>query len=201
MILPQSFYLRDDVLKISKELLGKVLVTKIDWVITSGKIVEVEAYAWVWDKASHAFGWRNTVRTAPMFGIWWMTYVYLIYGIHHLLNVVTNDHGTPHAVLIRWIEPIEWIDIMMKRRNKKTYDTTLTAWPWALAQALGIHIRHTNLSLQWPEIRIEDRGEHIDPSWIVAWSRVGVAYAWEDAKLPYRFWIKNNPFVSKAKGL
>ncbi len=105
-VLPPSFYLRDDVLQISKELLGKFLVTKIDGKITSWMIVEVEAYAGECDRASHAFGNRHTQRTAPMFGEWGNTYVYLCYGIHHLLNVVTNNHGIPHAILIRWIIPV-----------------------------------------------------------------------------------------------
>lgn len=201
MILPESFYTRKDVVKIAKELLGKVLVTEFDGVRTSGMIVETEAYAGVTDKASHAYGNRRTNRTEVMFAHGGAAYVYLCYGIHHLFNVVTNVADTPHAILLRGIEPLEGIDTMLYRRNKVKLQPSLTAGPGAMSMALGIHTTHTGVSLQGPQIYIEDRGIKINSKDIVAATRVGVAYAADDALRPYRFYIKDNPFVSKGKGL
>src|SRR4051812_13883405 len=101
MILPESFYTRKDVVKIARELLGKVLVTKFNGILTAGLIVETEAYAGVADKASHAYGGRRTNRTEVMYAAGGVSYVYLCYGIHHLFNIVTNIADVPHAILIR----------------------------------------------------------------------------------------------------
>ncbi len=201
MILPDSFYQRADVVKIAKELLGKVLVTNIDGQYTSGMIVETEAYAGASDKASHAFGNRRTNRTEVMFAHGGVAYVYLCYGIHHLFNVVTNVEHVPHAILIRAVEPLEGIDSMLERRRKEKLQPNLTAGPGSMSEALGIKTIHTNLNLQGPIIYIEDRGIKIPKAKIVTGSRVGVAYAQEDALLPYRFSIKDNKYVSKGKGL
>src|SRR5437868_494547 len=105
--LTPDFYRRKDVLKIARELLGKILVTKTGGVITSGRIVEVEAYRGETDRASHAFGGRRTRRTEVMYGQGGIAYVYLCYGIHHLFNVVTHDEDIPHAILVRAIEPLQ----------------------------------------------------------------------------------------------
>jgi DNA-3-methyladenine glycosylase len=105
--LPLTFYQRANVLQIAKELLGKILVTKWDGIETSGRIVEVEAYNGIIDKASHASGGRRTNRNEVMYGKGGVAYVYLCYGIHHLFNVVTNEQETPHAILIRALEPFE----------------------------------------------------------------------------------------------
>ena len=201
MILPESFYTRKDVVKIAKELLGKVLVTNIDGMKTSGMIVETEAYAGAGDKASHAYGNRRTNRTEIMFRNGGSAYVYLCYGIHHLFNVVTNVQYVPHAVLIRAIEPLEGIAYMLERRKKEKLTPALTAGPGAMSAALGIITSHTGLLLRDDAIYIEDRGIKVPPKDIVAATRVGVAYAQEDAMLPYRFYIKGNKYVSKGKGL
>jgi DNA-3-methyladenine glycosylase len=201
MVLPESFYTKKDVVKIAKELLGKVLVTNFDGVTTSGIIVETEAYAGAGDKASHASGGRRTARTEIMYETGGTAYVYLCYGIHHLFNVVTNVKDTPHAVLIRGIEPLEGIDEMLTRRGKEELTPSLTAGPGALSVALGIHTWHSGYSLFGPEIQIEDRNIKVAARDIVAGTRVGVAYAQEDALLPYRFSIKGNKYVSKGKGL
>src|SRR5262245_1386965 len=113
--LQRSFYLRENVLKIAEELLGKFLVTKFNGVITSGMITEAEAYAGVIDSASHAFKGRRTERTEIMYALGGTAYIYLCYGIHHLFNVVTNEEDVPHAVLIRALEPAEGINLMLKR--------------------------------------------------------------------------------------
>ena len=200
MVLPESFYIRKDVIKIARELLGKVLVTKFDGIRTSGIIVETEAYAGTSDKASHAHGGRRTTRTEVMYMQGGTAYVYLCYGIHHLFNVVTNVHGIPHAVLIRAIEPLEGINTMLERRGKDKLTPALTAGPGALSEALGIDTLHTGISLLGSDIFIE-KGVKIEDKDIIAATRVGVAYAKEDALLPYRFYIKDNKFVSKGKGL
>ena len=101
-----DFYNRENVLAIARELLGKLLVTKWDGILTSGRIVEVEAYNGIPDKASHAFGGRRTNRNEIMYGSGGVAYVYLCYGIHHLFNVVTNSKEIPHAILIRAVEPV-----------------------------------------------------------------------------------------------
>lgn len=201
MILPESFYTRKDVVKIAKELLGKVLVTRFNGEYTSGMITETEAYAGISDKASHAFGNRRTARTEVMFSQGGVAYVYLCYGIHHLFNVVTNVQNVPHAVLIRAVEPVDGIGIMLGRRAKDKLQPTLTAGPGAMSVALGIHTWHTAQSLQSDDLYIEDRGIKIARKNIVEATRVGVAYAAEDALLPYRFYVRDNPYVSKAKGL
>ena len=201
MILPESFYSRKDVVKIAQELLGKVLVTEFNGIHTAGMITETEAYAGTIDKASHAFGNRRTNRTEVMFGHGGVAYVYLCYGIHHLFNVVTNEKGTPHAILVRAVEPLEGIEEMLMRRGKTVLQPSLTAGPGAMSMALGIHSSNTGLSLQGPEIFIEDRGIKVSKKDIVAATRVGVAYAQDDAYLPYRFYMKGNAYVSKGKGL
>ena len=199
-MLPIGFYTRADVVQIAKELLGKVLVTRFDGLTTSGIIVETEAYAGAGDKASHAYGGRRTARTETMYRMGGVAYVYLCYGIHHLFNVVTNMEDIPHAVLIRAIEPIEGIDIMLERRGKSKLVPSLTAGPGAMSSALGIHTKHTGSRLSGGEIIIEDRGIVVKKKEIISGTRVGVAYAEEDAYLPYRFLIKDNPYVSKGKG-
>lgn len=201
MILPRSFYERKDVVKIAKELLGKVLVTNLDGVHTAGIITETEAYAGVIDKASHAYNNRRTNRTEIMYAHGGVAYVYLCYGIHHLFNVVTNVGDHPHAVLIRAVEPLEGIEDMLARRKMEYLKPNVTAGPGAMSQAMGIHYSQTGKSLQGPEIQIEDRGIKIKPANIIAGTRVGVAYAQDDAYLPYRFYIKDNKYVSKGKGL
>ena len=194
--LPVSFYQRDHVLQIAKDLLGKLLVTKWNGVITSGRIVEVEAYKGVIDKASHAFGGRRTARNEIMYAKGGRAYVYLCYGIHHLFNVVTNCPGTPHAILIRALEPVKGIDTMLQRIGKKNPDNSLTRGPGNLTRALGLFTKHSGRSLQSKELFIADDGFAYDKKNIAASPRIGVEYAGNDALLPYRLFIKGNPFVS-----
>ena len=192
-----DFYQRSNVVKIAKELLGKILVTKWNGIETSGRIVEVEAYNGIVDKASHAAGGRRTNRNEVMYGEGGMSYVYLCYGIHHLFNVVTNRPETPHAILIRALEPIKGIDVMLERTGKKKLDNTLTKGPGNVSKALGISFRHhSGLSLSSKELFIAEDDFKLNKKDILASPRIGVDYAGEDAKLPYRFFIKGNPFVS-----
>jgi DNA-3-methyladenine glycosylase len=200
--LPKSFYLRQDVVKISRELIGKKLVSRFDGRRTAGIIVETEAYLGEIDRASHAYGLRRTARTEVMFAEGGLAYVYLCYGIHHLFNVVVSPKGIPHAILIRALEPAEGIDIMLERCQKPRLDHTLTSGPGNLTRALGITTKQTGLSLiKNSPLWIEDNGMKILPAQTIACTRVGVAYAKEDALLPYRFILKDNPYVSRGKGL
>jgi DNA-3-methyladenine glycosylase len=196
--LPRSFYLREDVLQITKELLGKFLITKINGIVTAGMITEAEAYAGEIDSASHAFKGRRTPRTEIMFAHGGTAYVYICYGIHHLFNVVTNQKNIPHAILIRGIEPTDGIDLMLKRRKMKVLSYNLTAGPGALAAAMGIRVKHTGLDLLGDTIWIEDRGVKIPSQKIIPTIRVGVESSGKDARLPYRYIIKDNPWVTRS---
>jgi DNA-3-methyladenine glycosylase len=199
--LGSTFYDRAAVVRVARDLLGKVLVTEFDGHRTSGRIVEVEAYNGETDRASHAWSGRRTKRTEVMFGAGGSAYVYLIYGIHHLFNVVTNRKGVPHAVLIRGLEPLEGIPVMLKRTGKMHPDHTLTRGPGNLSKAMGLLKVHTGTSLMGPEVWIGDDGFRVRPSRIGVSARIGVDYAGEDAALPYRFFIRGNPYVSGNKGL
>jgi DNA-3-methyladenine glycosylase len=194
--LPQDFYRRTNVLQIAKELLGKILVTKWNGVVTSARIVETEAYAGVIDKASHAYGARRTKRNEIMYAQGGFAYVYLCYGIHHLFNVVTNSEEVPHAILIRGGEPVEGIKEMLKRTGKGKPDFTLTRGPGNISKALGISTVHTGLSLLDEKLFIADDGFRYSKKEIIASPRIGVGYAGKDALLDYRFFIKGNPYVS-----
>ena len=131
--LPKSFYTRTDVVQISKDLLGKHLVTNFDGQRTVGKIVETEAYRAPDDKACHAHLNRFTKRTQVMFEEGGVAYVYLCYGIHHLFNIVTAKEGMAHAILVRGIEPVENVELMMERRGMDKLKTQLTAGPGVLS--------------------------------------------------------------------
>lgn len=194
-----EFYRRNDVLQIAKELLGKILVTKWNGTITSGRIVECEAYNGIVDKASHAYGGRRTCRNEIMYGEAGTAYVYLCYGIHHLFNVVTNEKEIPHAILIRALEPLKGIDEMLKRRGKKKFDHRITKGPGSLSEALGIKVTNNGISLLSSQLFIADDGFVADKKSIGRSSRIGVEYSGEAANYPYRFFIKGNPFVSGRK--
>ena len=200
-ILPKSFYARTDVVQVSKDLLGKSLVTNFNGQRTVGKIVETEAYRAPDDKACHAYNNRRTKRTEIMFKEGGCAYVYLCYGIHHLFNVVTGPKDMAHAVLIRGIEPIDGLETMLKRRNQTKLKSNLTAGPGILSKALGISTQHTGLSLLSAKsnIWIEDHGIDIAADEIIASPRVGVAYAEECALWPWRFRMKDSKWTSPAK--
>ena len=198
MKLTPEFFQRDDTLAIGRELLGKYLVSTCGGVITSGMIVETEAYHGELDRACHSFGRRRTARNEVMYlpgGHW---YVYMCYGIHALLNVVTHAVDEPHGVLIRAIEPCEGIDHMLKRRKMDKIQTKLTSGPGCITDALGI-TRGLSGQKVGGEVWIEDRGILVSDSQIFASPRIGVLYAGEDALLPYRFEIKGNKWVSAPR--
>ena len=162
MKIPLSFYIRDDVVEIAQELIGKYLFTMIDGKLTGGIISETEAYAGITDKASHAYGNRKTKRTEIMFRKGGIAYVYLCYGIHSLFNIVTNIENVPHAVLIRGIFPLYGSDVILRRTNKEKLITKITDGPGKVSKALGINYKHSGSSLLEDKIWLEDRGEKID---------------------------------------
>jgi DNA-3-methyladenine glycosylase len=191
-----DFYKRENVLQIAEELMGKLLVTNKAGIITSGRIVECEAYAGAPDKASHAFGGRRTNRNEVMYAEGGFAYVYLCYGIHHLFNVVTNSETIPHAILIRSLEPVKGIQDMLLRTGKKQIDNSLTRGPGNVSKALGIRTMDSGTALTGKNIFLADDGFAYSKEEIFTSKRIGVDYAGEDALLPYRFFIKGNPFVS-----
>ncbi|MDQ3073802.1 MAG: DNA-3-methyladenine glycosylase [Bacteroidota bacterium] len=198
--LPKSFYLGDDVVGLSKALLGKFLVTYIEGEgRTSGMIVETEAYAGAIDKASHAYGNRMTPRTEVMYREGGIAYIYLIYGFHYMFNVISNVKGTPHAILVRAVEPAEGVEIMLRRRNMQEPLAKLSAGPGLVCKALGIDKSHNGLSLRGNDIFIEDRGIIVPEAKIIASPRVGIAYAAEHVALPWRFRVKDSAWTSRAK--
>lgn len=196
MKLNEDFYQRSDVVKIARELLGKELYTQIGGIITGGRIVETEAYSWK-ERGCHAYGARKTARNEVMFRKGGFVYVYLCYGLHHLFNVVTNREETPEAVLIRALEPLAGIEEMKLRRTIPGNGFHLTSGPGKLTKALGIGRSFNGKYLLDDEIWIEDSGTKVAKSNIEASERIGIDYAGDDARLPWRFTIKGNAWVSK----
>lgn len=193
-----SFYRQSDVVDIARQLIGKVLCTQIgDSDLTSGLIVEAEAYCGRGDKACHANNGTRTQRTETMYQPGGIAYVYLCYGIHHLFNVVTDVQDKADAVLIRAIEPLEGKKLMMERRSSQKIGPTLTAGPGRLTQALGITTDFDTADLTGNTIWIEDRGNIISKDEVVAAKRVGVDYAGADADRPWRFYLRKNNWISQ----
>lgn len=194
--LPRDFYTRRNTLQIARELLGKLLVVaEEDATRVSGMIVETEAYKGPLDKASHAFGHRRTPRTETMYGLGGTAYVYFIYGMYCQFNVVTNAAETPHAILVRALEPVESIDVMRLRRTVNT-DRDVSNGPGKLCIAMNIDRRFDRADLLGEEIWIEEYGR-VKPRQLASGPRVGISYAEEYVSKPWRFWIKDNPYVSR----
>ena len=193
--LPPSFYLGREVTAIARNLLGKLLVTRFDDVLTSGRIVETEAYLGAVDRASHAFGNRRTARTEVQFSPGGKAYVYLCYGIHHLFNITLGGVDEPLVVLVRAIEPVEGIITMLQRSGKAVADASLGRGPGNVSRILGIQVRHSGEELQ-ELISVYDDGYRLPAEQVGVSPRIGVDYAGEDALLPYRFYVKGNASVS-----
>lgn len=196
MRLEEEFYQRNNVVRIARELLGKILFTRVDGVITSGMIVETEAYSWK-ERGCHAYGGRMTPRNEVMFGKGGHAYVYFCYGMHHLFNVVTNKAGIADAVLIRGVEPIDGISEMQIRRGHLKNNFHLTSGPGRLTKALGIDRKMNGKFLLDNEVWLESNGDKVSSARIEASPRIGIDYAGEDANLPWRFTIKGSRWVSK----
>ncbi len=195
MKLEEAFYQRQNVTKIARELLGKVLFTKLNKKITGGVIVETEAYSFK-EKGCHAYQNKMTERNKVMFKSGGYVYVYLCYGIHHLFNVVTNVEGKADAVLIRAVEPILGVHHILQR-TKASSLKRLTSGPGKLTRSLGIDRGLNGDSLFGDKVWIEDQGHNLPKAAILASPRIGIDYAGEDADLPWRFTIKGNAWVSR----
>lgn len=194
--LPVQFYKRADVVLIARELIGKIIVTNFNGLITSGRIVETEAYVAITDKASHAYNGKRTARNEQMYAAAGTAYVYICYGMHHLFNVVTNVKNIPDAVLIRAVEPITGIDIMLARTGRIKLDNSLTKGPGNAAKALGITKKNSGINLLDDEIYLADDEFVMDDKLIGVSKRIGIDGSGDAAMLPYRFYIKENHFVS-----
>ncbi|MDF2504660.1 DNA-3-methyladenine glycosylase [Clostridium sp.] len=203
MKLKREFYNRDTVV-VAKELLGKILVRKVEGEITKGKIVEVEAYKGFMDKAAHTYNGRRTKRVEVMYGNPGFSYVFFIYGMYHCMNVITREEGIGEAVLIRAIEPIEGLNIMSKRRFDLAFDDlkkrqiiNLTNGPSKLCKAFAIDKSCNGIDLCGDVLFIE---ESDSKSFNIGISkRIGIDYAEEAKDFPWRFFIEKSEFVSKNK--
>jgi len=195
--LPKSYYNNTDTLFLAEDLLGKVLYTQKDGMLTGGRIVETESYFGVMDKASHAFNGKRTSRTEPMYREGGVAYVYLCYGIHHLLNIVTSGAADPQCVLIRSIEPLVGIDVMALRRHVLPEKPSFSNGPGSAAKALGIDASFNDALLTDDRIWIEDQGLKYNPAQIGKAARIGIAYAKEHAPLPLRFFVKESKYARK----
>jgi len=181
MRLPRAFYARPT-LEVAQDLLGKVLVHRTRAGVTAGAIVEVEAYIGESDPACHAAP-GPTKRNAPLYGPPGYAYVYLNYGVHYLVNVVTEPAGSPAAVLIRALEPLDGMPLMRKRRargrtarhhapRRRISDHGLCQGPGNVTHAMGISLKENRLDLTGEVLYIEDRGQRVTE---VVWSpRIGI---------------------------
>lgn len=199
--LPAAYYRSTDVTALARNLLGKFLVTTINGQRTSGMIVETEAYRGPDDRACHAFNHRRTSRTEVMYEEGGVAYIYICYGMHHLMNVVTGPKDHAHAILIRALEPKGGIALMAQRRQLNAEDTRLTKGPGALSVALGLTSTLSGISLhrQGTSVWIEDRGIQFKPEEICVSKRIGVESAGEAAHWLWRYFVKGNKYVSAKK--
>jgi DNA-3-methyladenine glycosylase len=184
------------VLTVARELLGKLLVVPgKNGKRVSGRIVEAEAYRGPKDRAAHSYGGRRTKRTERMYAIGGTAYVFFVYGMYNQFNVVTNVVDAPHAVLIRAVEPVEGMELMRRRRGGLP-DHSLTSGPGKLCIAMNIDREIDGADLLGNRVWLED-AEKIPRSRIMSGPRIGIDYAEEWKDKPWRFWIKDNPFVSR----
>ncbi|WP_026898388.1 DNA-3-methyladenine glycosylase [Daejeonella oryzae] len=197
MKLPLSFYEREDALAIAKDLIGKVLLTNVENELTGGIIVETEAYLGPEDRGSHAFNNKRTGRNEMMFHSGGFVYMYICYGIHDMLNIVTGKKDIPHAILIRAIEPTVGLEIIKMRRENCKQSFKLCQGPGSLAKALGLTKLHNGIDLKGNTIWIEDHGISFKDDDIIAAPRVGMNFEGEFKTVPWRFLVKNNKFVSR----
>ena len=202
MIISKEFYNRS-ALDVAQDLLGKILVREVDGKILKGKIVETEAYIGAIDKACHAYNGRRTKRTEILYEDAGVSYIYFIYGLYHCFNVVTNKKDVAEAVLIRAIEPINELDYISNIRYNKKYDEltkaqskNLTNGPskLCLAYLLNKDLNAVKLYEKGAVYITDDNNEDFE---IVASKRIGIDYAEEAKDFLWRFYIKDNIYVSK----
>lgn len=191
--LPLSFYQRPDVLAIAAELLGKHVCTLLNGELTTGRIVETEAYRHEGDPSITLHLQRKRQQAQALYQPGGHAYLYTVYRVHTLFNITTHDAAHPDAVLIRAIEPVLGLDVMLRRRGLAAAARNLTAGPALLSQALGLSPALNGEPLTGPRIWLEDAGELIEREQIMASSRVGLEYAGLEAvALPWRFRLKDS---------
>lgn len=195
MKLAETFYSREDTIELSKELIGKFLYTNINGIKTGGMIVETEAYMGVTDSSCHTFNNRKTLKNATMYNNGGVAYMYVCYGIHDMLNIVTGSEGDSQVILIRAIEPKIGIDAMQERRGGAPL-SRLAKGPGSLAKALGLNRTFDNASLLGDTLWIEDQEIEISADDIVASPRIGLGCPEPFFSMPWRFFLKGNKFVS-----
>ncbi|WKV11180.1 DNA-3-methyladenine glycosylase [Marivirga harenae] len=194
--LGRTFFTNPDVVGVAQALLGKVICSNIDGIYCEAMITETEAYSGLMDKACHAHLGKFTKRSSTMYQEGGTAYIYLCYGIHNLLNIVTNNAGKADAVLIRAIEPIRGTNIMMERRNTDKITPLAFSGPGKLCKALAIDKSYNGVDLvNNDDLFIAEGNNSIDK--IVKTTRIGIDYAEEDALLPWRFYIYGNKFISQ----
>jgi DNA-3-methyladenine glycosylase len=202
MKLSRDFYLRSETIEIARDLIGKLLVVPDDsGARVSGMIVETEAYLGAIDKAAHTYKNRRTARNEITYAIGGHAYVFFIYGMYFQFNVTCGAVDSPHVVLIRAVEPVENVEIMRARRSAKNplakmADKNLTSGPGKLCIALDINRRLNGADLLGENVWLEDY-RTFPAEEIEIGKRVGIDYAEEFADKPWRFWLKNNSYVSK----
>lgn len=181
-----------------RDTLGKVLIHQEGDIVTGGRIVEVEAYPGGEDKGSHTYLNKRTSRTEVQFGIGGHAYIYTVHT-HHLLNVVTGKKGKPGAILIRAIEPMYGIDIMKERRGMEDLKS-LTNGPGKFTQAMNItkSLNGIDFCSKDSELFLIDDGFKVREKDIVKTTRIGIDYAEEFRDVPWRWYLKDNMFVSKV---
>ena len=198
MKLPVKFYTRENTLTVARDLLGKLLVVQDEnGERVSGMIVEVEAYLGMEDKGAHSYGGRRTARNEITYAEGGHVYVFFVYGMYYQLNLVTGPAGQPHVCLIRAVEPVEGIETMRKRRGKKMPDKNLTSGPGKLCIAFGIDRSLNGEHLLGDKIWVEEYKNFAKKD-IATGKRIGIDYAEEFAEMPWRFWVKGNPYISKT---
>ena len=194
--LSRKFYLSTDTLQIARDLIGKILVVPtVDGRRVSGMVVETEAYLGAIDKAAHSYKNRRTKRTETMFSIGGTVYIFFVYGMYFQFNVVVGEKDSPHAILIRAIEPIDGVEVMRERRGAMK-DKNLTSGPGKLCIALGVDKTFNGADLLSEKVWLEEFKTFSDAE-ISKGKRIGIDYAEEFAEKPWRFWLKNNDFVSR----
>ncbi len=190
-ILQRDFYDRDTEV-VAREMLGTIIECVSANGLASGMIVETEAYVGEHDEACHAVA-GLTRRTAPLYGPPGFSYVYFIYGVHWCVNAVTREEGLPSAVLVRAIEPVQGLELMRGRRERRVRDKDLTNGPGKLCEALGINGAHNGLRLQQKPLVIRE-GRSITDAEIETTPRIGISRA---VDWPLRYIIRGNPYVSR----
>ena len=188
-----------DPVKIARRLIGAELITTIGGEETGGYITETEAYWAPDDRASHAYGYRRTARTEPFYARAGTSYVYLIYGMHELFNVITGPEEVPHAVLIRAIEPSRGLAVMLRRRAMESLKPQLSRGPGVVTKALGITRAHNGLDLLADESPVRLLlHEPVAEDDIAVTPRIGIDGAGPEwAAKPWRFYRKGTKFVSR----